>query len=185
MAKNDQRSSTASQESVNDQTPSRGALAPGKASDSALVPTYRMPYGPRLRSSVVFAGPGRTKQAHGPECDINIIMRQFDRTGVLDPRLVRHGYYGEVQVNDYFTAMLQVTSAREAFAELPAELRLRFDNDPGVLLAFLGDEKNREEAVKLGLVNPSKEGKGVVATPPSPTLPEAANATIPPAKAGG
>lgn len=36
---------------------------------------------------------------------------------------------------------------------LPAELRKRFRNDPGMLLAFLEDPQNRAEAESLGLVD--------------------------------
>lgn len=64
------------------------------------------------------------------------------------------GQYGEMPDFDYHTAMLQIAEARSAFMELPASMRLRFENDPGKLLEFLRDERNREEAESLGLINP-------------------------------
>ena len=45
-----------------------------------------------------------------------------------------------------------LSNARESFAMLPSSIRKRFDNDPGLLLAFLDDENNREEAFSLGLI---------------------------------
>ena len=39
---------------------------------------------------------------------------------------------------------------------LPAHLRARFENDPAQLIDFLGDENNRSEAEKLGLLEVPK-----------------------------
>ena len=40
------------------------------------------------------------------------------------------------------------------FDSLPSSLRERFSNDPSRLLAFVDDESNFDEAVKLGLLSP-------------------------------
>lgn len=55
-------------------------------------------------------------------------------------------------VTDYHTALNLVRQADAEFLSLPAPLRAEFDNDPGRLVAFLEDEKNRPRAVELGLV---------------------------------
>lgn len=47
-----------------------------------------------------------------------------------------------------------LADASEAFETLPSAVRERFRNSPSELLSFLADSRNREEAVKLGLVSP-------------------------------
>ena len=44
---------------------------------------------------------------------------------------------------------------QKAFDALPAELRERFENDPGKFVEFCLDPKNKDEAVELGLAVPS------------------------------
>ncbi|AXH75591.1 MAG: internal scaffolding protein [Microviridae sp.] len=98
-------------------------------------------------------GAGRTKQSFKEEVDINTIVRRFGLSGVL-PAVVNPPMYGDFGgVFDYQTAMNAVVGARESFMSLPAGVRSRFHNDPQELLAFLGDEGNKAEAIKLGLVD--------------------------------
>lgn len=52
--------------------------------------------------------------------------------------------------------------AENSFNMLPSEIRNRFQNDPGQLIGYLSDEKNNEEAYKLGLKIRPK--------PPEPTI---------------
>jgi len=98
-------------------------------------------------------GPG-AKQSFKDEVDINTIVKRFGLTGQL-PSDVRVPQYADfVEVTDYHTAMIQVRAAQEAFMEMPANVRARFHHDAGELVAFVSDEKNRDEAIKLGLVVP-------------------------------
>lgn len=100
-----------------------------------------------------------TQQSFKEECDINEIVRRFGLTGQL-PENVRVPVSGDFTgVSDFQTAMNAVTQAQEAFMELPANLRARFNNDPQRLMEFVADSGNIEEARKLGLVPP-------VAVPP-------------------
>jgi phage internal scaffolding protein len=46
-------------------------------------------------------------------------------------------------------------AAEDEFDALPAQIRARFENEPANLIDFLSNEQNRDEAEKLGLVNPS------------------------------
>jgi len=95
--------------------------------------------------------PSRTKQSFAEESDINTIVRRFNLTGQL-PQDVRVPQYGDFSdVTDYFSAMLQVRAADEAFMQLPAHVRARFHNEPGELVAFVSDPENHAEAIKLGL----------------------------------
>jgi len=98
------------------------------------------------------------------ECDINNIMERFGVTGEL-PNSPLPPQYGDFSgVLDYHSALNAVLAAQDAFNDLPAMVRSRFENDPNQLIRFLEDPNNRDEAVKLGLIN--KEPQSEVPEPP-------------------
>lgn len=100
---------------------------------------------------------GLTQQQFAEEVDINTIVKRFGLTGQL-PENLRMPVSGDFTgVSDFQSAMNLVVAAEEEFMRVPAEVRARFNNDPGQLMAFLDDAKNREEAIKLGLVTPPPE----------------------------
>jgi len=117
---------------------------------------------------------GRTQQQFAEECDINTIVRRFGLDGEL-PSTVATPLSGDFTgVVDFQTAMNLVRKAEESFATLPARLRSRFNHDPGELIAFLDDPRNRSEAEQLGLVAlpPERPRDPPEPTPtPSPTPP--------------
>lgn len=124
-------------------------------------------YSPKIRVRVERTTPSRTKQAFKEECDINTIISRFLRTGVLNFAAKNEPRYGDVTGLEFQESMLKVAQAQSLFNELPAALRNRFDNEPAKFLDFVHDEKNREEAIKLGLVSP----KAPAATPPAAPAP--------------
>lgn len=96
-----------------------------------------------------------TKDSFAEECDINTIVRRFGLTGEL-PVNVRAPMYGDfTEAMDYRSALDAVMAAQESFMALPADVRQRFGNDPASFVDFCSDPRNRDEAVKLGLVLPS------------------------------
>lgn len=96
---------------------------------------------------------GVTQQQFAEECDINNIVKRFGLTGEL-PENIGFPVSGDFTgVSDFKSAMDVVRKSQEAFMELPGDMRYRFANDPQRLMEFLDDPRNREEAVKLGLVN--------------------------------
>jgi phage internal scaffolding protein len=96
------------------------------------------------------------------ECDINNILRQFNITGLLPEQPISPRYGDFTGISDYHTALNQVIAAENEFMSLPANLRARFNNDPAQLIEFLDNSENKEEAIKLGLVNPPKNLPQVV-----------------------
>lgn len=105
--------------------------------------------------------PGQTVQSAKDECDINSIMARYAKTGFLVDPLKQptrgNPTFGDfTAVPDFYQAQQMLADATEAFESLPSAVRKRFSNDPGELIAFLADEKNQAEAVKLGLAVPSK-----------------------------
>ena len=99
----------------------------------------------------------RTKQSFKKEADINCIMAKYSKTGVLvDPSRIptRMPQFGDFSsVVDYQGLCNKKIEVDNYFMSLPASVRQRFDNDVNKLIAFMADEKNVDEALKLGLVD--------------------------------
>lgn len=105
------------------------------------------------RLKTVPKGESKVQQNLKDRTDINLIMKKYEKTGLLDfvkdPSKADYGDFS--QVSDYQTALNQIMEAQEAFMTLPASTRKRFGNDPAQFVDFMQDPKNTEEAVKLGL----------------------------------
>lgn len=109
----------------------------------------------RLRVQTINLEPSLTQQQFAADCDINNIMRKYQTTGEFTHLTSKQGRYADFSdITDYREMLDTVKYADEAFASLPADVRLRFKNDPAHLLEFLQDSKNYDEGVKLGLLNP-------------------------------
>lgn len=103
--------------------------------------------------------PSLAQQQFKDEVDINSLLEKFKVTGQMPQNIVLPTYGDFRGISDYRTAIEAVRKADLAFMDLPADIRARFQNDPQKFLEFVSDEKNREEAQKLGLVNPIPEVK--------------------------
>jgi len=107
----------------------------------------------------------RTQQHFKDETDINNILRQFNITGQLPTKAISPRYGDFTGIGDYHSALNQVIAAEGEFMTLPAQLRARFDNDPQELIEFLNNPENKDEAIKLGLVNkPEASAQNVEST---------------------
>lgn len=116
-------------------------------------------------SMLICSEPTRAQQQFKEECDINTIAKNFGITGRL-PQNVRMPTFGDFTgVSDYRSALNAMQWARDSFMAMPAEVRRRFDHDPQQFLAFCSDERNRDEAIKLGLVVAPPAPKDIPATP--------------------
>lgn len=112
-------------------------------------------------------GESLTRQEMTDDCDINKIVKRFKKTGTIGHLAKGQALYADVSdVGDYKSAHDLVLSANEKFMSLSAEVRNRFKNDPSELVDFVLDEKNREEAEALGLV----QKKVVLDTPKPPSV---------------
>ncbi|AXH75995.1 MAG: internal scaffolding protein [Microviridae sp.] len=141
-------------------------------------PRFRSAYSPRHRLQLIFAGPGRTKQSFKDECDINVIMKRYQATGILEHTREAAGQFLDVSGIEFQSAMNVVAEAQSLFADLPAQIRSRFENDPARLLDWVHDPKNVQEAASLGFLDLGKLPEG------SPYLPAAKSAPAPSGAAG-
>lgn len=110
-------------------------------------------------------GPGRTKQEFKKETDINVILKKFEKTGIINFRDANEAMYEDIDPLDFHQAMNIVAQGKEMFEALPATLRKRFGHDPENFLEFIQDPGNKDEARKLGLLRPDTnhdlDGDGV------------------------
>lgn len=96
--------------------------------------------------------PSKTQQQFAEQTDINYIVRQYKKTGQWLHATNKQGIYADVsQITDFYESVNKVNMAMDAFMTLPSNIRTRFNNDPGQLLAFLQDPNNHDEGVELGL----------------------------------
>lgn len=94
-----------------------------------------------------------TQQNHKKECDVNEIIRKYDRKGLITHISRFEAKFGDLRGVDFKNAMDTVCEAQRHFQELPSEIRKRFQNSPEKLLEFMEDGNNRDEAIKLGLID--------------------------------
>jgi len=130
-------------------------------------------YGPKSRFRLNFNDPSRTRQSFKDECNINIIMSRYMKTGVLDFVNKHQGQYGDITGLEYQTAMQQIASAQSLFQELPSNIRSRFDNDPREFLEFVHDPDNASEMHELALMRPDYQPASLAATTLPLTNPQA------------
>jgi phage internal scaffolding protein len=117
------------------------------------------------------------QQQFAENCDINVIMARFGQ-GYQIPEGHRMPTYGDFDgIHDYREALDFIREAGESFMELPANIRERFGNDPANLIDFLGDEANRAEAQKLGLLDPDRDSRILDVTVPGDTKVTSLNST--------
>jgi phage internal scaffolding protein len=82
------------------------------------------------------------------------------------PENFNPGEYRDLDGTDYQEYMQTVASANSMFEELPSALRKRFKNDPAQLLSFVHDDKNVDEAHKLGLLRDDFDPSPIVVESP-------------------
>lgn len=112
----------------------------------------------RARGAIFFDDDkGMTEQSHRDSCDINVIMKQYDKTGLVPvysnmiPR-----YEDFSKVTDYQSACNLVIEAEESFNSLPAHVRTAYDNDPAKFLAAFEDPAERAKLIELGVISDEK-----------------------------
>lgn len=105
-----------------------------------------------------------TKQSHKAECDIHNILRQYQRTGIINHLSARQGQFMDLpDALDFQEAQNTLITAERAFAALPAKIRDEFNNDPRALLEAISDPAKAERLRALGLFKP-KEATQVAST---------------------
>lgn len=100
---------------------------------------------------IFFTEPSRTRQEFVEDCDINVILDRFQKTGVLEHEAKYAGRYGDFL--DYPQSLMeaenQVIEANAMFMTLPAKIREAFDNSPQEFLECVDAAEHDPEARKF------------------------------------
>lgn len=101
----------------------------------------------------IHCGEGLTEQSHKDSCDINVIMKNYDKTGMVPVMLDQVPKFGDFsQVVDYQSALNLVIDAEEKFMQLPAAIRNEYDHDPQKFLFAIEDPSQRARLIELGVI---------------------------------
>lgn len=114
--------------------------------------------GKRKRVATINDQPTMTQQQYKDQVNVNKIMEKYKQTGsIAHLRNSASGVYADLsQIPDYPTALMQVRQAQEAFEQIPSHIRMKFNNNPALLISYLKDPANYHEAVKYGLLVPKQ-----------------------------
>ena len=106
----------------------------------------------RNRVTLKFTEPSMTQQNFKDECNINSIMKRYEKTGILSHvsgKTPIHGDFSDIP--DYQATLNKITEAGEAFASLPAAVRRRFNDNPAEFVEFCVNPENGADLVEMGL----------------------------------
>lgn len=107
----------------------------------------------RIRVQHDFSHPKITDPSYQKMCDINFIMAQYAKTGMLPHYKEKSPQYiDNTQLPDLIGAFNLVNDARELFQDLPAIVRKAMDNDPSQLESFVSDENNQAFLLQHGVL---------------------------------
>lgn len=121
---------------------------------------FRGKYHGHVQVKLICPEPTKADQSQLAETDINNIMKKYGKTGVITHITEAMPMFGDVsQIGDYRESLDRILYAQDLFEALPATVRERFENDPAEFLEFMDNDKNYEEAVKLGLAIPKPEAQ--------------------------
>lgn len=107
--------------------------------------------------------PSLTQQHFTDEVNLNTMVKRMGLTdgsipaAAFDPKLF--GPITDFGEGHNLKDVLDASrAAGELFGQLPADIRRRFNNDPGYLLDFVLNPANAEESLRLGLLQKDTSG---------------------------
>lgn len=146
------------------------------------VPLFRSPYINRPPREILQFDPRekRTKDEFKDECDTNKIWANYVKTGRLDQLQKAKGFYADLSTGPqtFHESLNLVTSTREMFAQLPADIRNAFGND---VQKFMAEAAHNPEGL-FEVLKPLQPIDGSAPTPVAPPKPEPAPASPEPEK---
>jgi len=129
-------------------------------------------FGPKVRVHPDLGGKSLTKQSMAAECNINNIVKKYQKTGAVTHVSDHGASYDFCSGESFHEALLIVGKAKEMFDDLPSTLRERFAHEPARFLDFVQDPANAGELVELGLAEAG----------PTPLVPAGSPPVVPPAE---
>lgn len=113
-----------------------------------------------------------TIQSAKDECDINKILSQYKKTGIINHVNSARPTYEDLPDHlDYQQSLLILSEAEQAFELLPSKVRDHFGNDPGRFLASFSDASQADQLREFGLLRPLVDPTARVPQAPSAPAP--------------
>lgn len=108
----------------------------------------------RKRVPIDCSSPLITDQSFKAACDINNIMKLYEKTGMLPQQnTIPPRFIDNTQIPSLEEAFNVVKRAYDSFNDLPPAVRKLMDNDPSQMENFISDHNNADLCVKYGLLN--------------------------------
>lgn len=113
----------------------------------------KKPYDPSVQYKAHVGESDLVQRQFKDECDVNNIMRKYQKTGLLNHVNQYQGNYGHFTDTPTFQEAFQkVADANEMFMTLPSSVREKFAHDPGLFLEYVDNPDNEEGMRELGLL---------------------------------
>jgi phage internal scaffolding protein len=93
----------------------------------------------------------KVEQSHSKQCDINYILKDYARTGIIKHAHQNQGQYDDVSSVDFQTAMDVVADTKSMFESLPAATREQFGQDPKNFINFCRNPENGLKMQEMGI----------------------------------
>lgn len=137
-------------------------------------------------------GRSRTRQSFKVGCTVDAILRQYETLGVdtqaigvFKSNVARMPFgVSPDATGDYVSMLNRVRAVELYFKGLPSGIRESFDNSPANMVSWLSDPKNRDEAIKLGILPDPKAGKASAEPQGASSTPAKGSDTTPPPNKG-
>lgn len=100
----------------------------------------------------VDCGEGLTEQSHKDQCNINLILKDYARTGFLKHAKENQGRYDDVSSMDFEKAQIIVAETKSLFDGLPAQVRKEFGHDVGSFLDYVQNPDNVKALESRGIL---------------------------------
>lgn len=118
----------------------------------SIIKETTIPRRDRKLCPTINTGPGLTEQSHKDECDINLILEDYTRTGFIRHAKQNEGRYDDVTSVDFEAAMNTVASVKSMFETLPGIIRKEFNHNPSQFLDYVQQPENVLELSKRGIL---------------------------------
>lgn len=111
-----------------------------------------------------------TEQSHKEQTDINLILKDYRRTGFIAHAKKHQGQYDDVSAVDFQNAMDTIANTKSMFEALPSAIRAEFGNDTISFLNYVQNPANASVLEQRGILvgNDGINIHGAIVDTPTP-----------------
>jgi len=118
---------------------------------------FKTAYGKKSRVTQDCGTISKTKQSFKDECDINNILKKYQKSSILEHVNTHQGDYSDLgDLPSYQESLNIIINAKNSFNTLPSSIRKQFENDPAQFLDFVSNPENKSAMAEMGLLKPEK-----------------------------